>query len=142
MLAYVKGARGVVIDFVQALRTGEVEPLHEGLSASAMVELLGVPEADTPLASGSVCWFYGSVQMLLQEGVFQSFEIDRGLGELTSFCLRAGSWTARPRGASSCRSCNFATCDMPRAGLRNADNASAFRSGLKLYGEEPSSKSS
>jgi hypothetical protein len=86
----VRQGREVVIDFTRALHTGGVEPLREGLSARELVELLGVPEAVNGVSHGMVVWFYGCVQMILQDGVFQCFEIDNGGGDFTS--LRLEGW--------------------------------------------------
>jgi hypothetical protein len=81
----VRLGRCVRIDFVRALREGTLGPLHPGMSAQALVALLGLPEAVT--AAAAVVWFYGSVQLLLHRGSLQGLEIDRGDGDFTSLQL-------------------------------------------------------
>lgn len=48
----VRQGREVVIALTQALCTGGIEPLREGLSAREIVELLGVPEAVSCVSPG------------------------------------------------------------------------------------------
>ncbi|MCY1041106.1 hypothetical protein OV208_07225 [Corallococcus sp. bb12-1] len=92
----VRLGRQVDIDFVQALKLGTVEPLRAGMSTEAVVALLGVPEAVmSAVEPGDVCWFLGSVQLLMRDGRLQSFEIDRGEGRFTS--LRFTGWFLEPR---------------------------------------------
>jgi hypothetical protein len=83
----VRQSKSVAVDFIQALRHGELTPIRQGLSPHALVGMLGFPEAVMAIDPDSVCWFYGSVQMHLREGVLQSLEIDRGEGDFTSFRL-------------------------------------------------------
>ncbi|MCP3139131.1 hypothetical protein [Pyxidicoccus xibeiensis] len=87
--------RRVDIDFVEALKRGTLEPLCAGMSADALVALLGLPEGVTPLSGpGFVGWLYGSVQLYLQDDALLYFEIDDGLGEFTS--LHLGGWFLEP----------------------------------------------
>ncbi|RJS21986.1 hypothetical protein DRW03_16845 [Corallococcus sp. H22C18031201] len=89
----VRLGRGLELDFIAALREGSLEPLRPRMSASQMVELLGLPEfAQTTMAG--VCWFYGSVQIHWMDGTLFSLEIDAGASDFTS--LRLGGYFLQP----------------------------------------------
>jgi hypothetical protein len=83
--------REIDLDFTKALRRNEIGPIRPGISCQEMMDLLGLPEAVTPtMLEGSVCWFYGSVQVHWARGSFQRLVIDRGEGDFTS--LRLQGW--------------------------------------------------
>ncbi|GMU02721.1 hypothetical protein KH5H1_68410 [Corallococcus caeni] len=91
----VRQGRHVAIDFARALKLGTLEPLSPSMSAEAVVALLGVPEEVTPtLEPGTVCWFYGAVQLGLEDGRLRFLEVDSGVGAFTS--LEFTGWFLDP----------------------------------------------
>ncbi|MBJ6764963.1 hypothetical protein JGU66_29720 [Myxococcaceae bacterium JPH2] len=83
----VRLGRGLELDFIAALREGALAPLRPRMSASEMVELLGLPDFVQTTMAG-VCWCYGSVQIHWMAGTLHSLEIDAGASDFTSLRLR------------------------------------------------------
>jgi hypothetical protein len=82
--------RSLVINFENALRTSQLQPLHVGLGIDDIVALVGLPDAVGRAAIGGAWWLYGSVQVNLYDRRLKSIEIDRGDDAFSA--IRFSNW--------------------------------------------------
>ncbi|RKH64971.1 hypothetical protein [Corallococcus aberystwythensis] len=91
----VRGGRQVTLDLAEALRRGTLDPLRALMSAEEVVGLLGVPEDVAPTSQpGCVRWFYGAVQVHLEDGRFRYLEVEDALESFTT--LDFTGWFLEP----------------------------------------------
>ncbi|RKH89518.1 hypothetical protein D7Y21_10270 [Corallococcus sp. AB045] len=85
----------VTFDLAEALRQGTLKPLRASMSAEEVVELLGLPEDVAPTSQpGCVRWFYGAVQVHLEDGRFRYLEVEDALESFTT--LDFTGWFLKP----------------------------------------------
>lgn len=83
----------MIVDFETVLKTSCLAPLHVGLGANEIINLVGLPDAVGQSAIGGVWWLYGSVQIDLYDQRLRSIEIDRGRDEFT--VIQFSNWFLR-----------------------------------------------
>ncbi|AFE07927.1 hypothetical protein COCOR_08101 [Corallococcus coralloides DSM 2259] len=85
----------MTFDLAEALRQGSLKPLRASMSAEEVVDLLGLPEDVAPTSKpGCVRWFYGAVQVHLEDGRFRSLQVEDAVESFTT--LDFTGWFLKP----------------------------------------------